>query len=755
MPDNDTLQIPNIVDDESDDSRLSQWGPVLEWLTFFAFVAMGVITYFVITSDSQQNTLLTPVLSAALLVGNLVPAMGLLVLFGRRIAKERASRTAIGGNGRLHVRLVALFSLIAAVPTLLVAIFASLLFQYGVDFWFSDRSRGMFENAASLAQGYNAENQNDVAANTVAMASDLKGQLQRTPVTSSAFTDYFLQQVVARRLTQSAIIEIGEDGVARTPAMVDPDSRPATHRITDDVVRRLSSGEAVVNIEGKDRFAAATLLAPDSQIYLYASRDSKILGSGQLERSQAVLADYNDLFARSKALQLQFNIALFLLALTLVGLAVWVALVVADRLVSPVVDLVSASHRVAGGDLTARVREIKTKDEVGTLATAFNRMTTQLEGQTSALLQANSQLESRRAFIEAVLSGVTSGVMSVDKNRVIRLANISAENLLKYDRGALIGRRLEDIAPELNELVGSGVEHATLQLLVQHEPRTIVATIVQDNLGHIVTFEDITQQQLDQRRAAWSDVARRIAHEIKNPLTPIQLAAERLQRRYGETVEGDRTTFEKLTQTIIRQVADLRRMVDEFSSFARMPKPVFRSENLVDIAKQAMFLHEVAHGDIRFTVITEDDIPEVVCDRRQMAQLFTNIIKNAAEAIRHKPLTDKNNMQNEVALAIENPSPDILTISVSDTGVGLPKERASIVEPYMTTRDGGTGLGLAIVKKIVEEHHGEMRFDDRIGGGTIVTITLNLDLLVSSEISEIGPDHSLNEQVPATLSRKM
>lgn len=753
MSDGDTLQLPKIDDDAGEESRLSQWGPVLEAMTFVVFAGMAIITYFIITSDSQQNTLLTPALSAVLLVSNLVPAMGLLVLFGRRVAKDRAARTVIGGNGRLHVRLVALFSLIAAVPTLFVAIFASLLFQYGVDFWFSDRSRGMFENAASLAQGYNEENQNDVAANTVAMASDLRNQLQRTPVNSSTFTDYFLQQVVARRLTQSAIIEIGEDGVARTPVMVDPDNRPATQRITADVVKRLAAGEPVVIMEENNRYAAAALLQPDSQAYLYASRDSKILGSGQLERSQAVLADYNDLFARSKALQLQFNIALFLLALTLVGLAVWVALVVADRLVSPVVELVSASHRVAGGDLTARVREMNSKDEVGTLATAFNRMTTQLEGQTSALLQANSQLESRRAFIEAVLSGVTSGVMSLDKNHIIRLANVSAENLLKQGRGALIGKRLADIAPELDEMVAGGARHSTLQLLVEDEPRTIVVTIVQDNLGHIVTFEDITQQQLDQRRAAWSDVARRIAHEIKNPLTPIQLAAERLQRRYGETIDGDKSTFEKLTQTIVRQVSDLRRMVDEFSSFARMPKPVFRLENIVDIAKQAMFLHEVAHGDIRFTVNAANESQELICDRRQMAQLFTNLIKNAAEAIRHKPVSGGNAQADEVILTIDTPNENELTITVSDTGVGLPKERASIVEPYMTTRDGGTGLGLAIVKKIVEEHHGEMHFEDREGGGTTVSISLNLDLLAASEMKDIDPDRAHKEQVPATLSR--
>lgn len=730
------------------------YASVIEGLVFATFIAVTIATYFILTSGAQQRSLLTPSLAAALLVANLVPSMGLLVLFGRRIARARAARTAIGGNGRLHVRLVALFSVIAAVPTLLVAIFASLLFQFGVDFWFSDNSRGMFENAASLAQGYKEENLSDVAANTVAMAADLRQHLAQTSVESQAFEDYYTLQLVARRLNQSAIIEVGEDGIARTAVMVDPDRRPAEHRISPDVVKRLAEGEAVIPIISDDRFAAATLIQPGSSIYLYAARGSKILGPGQLQRSQAVLADYNDLFARSKQLQLQFNIALFLLSLMLVGLAVWIALVVADRLVSPVLELVSASHKVAEGDLTVRVAENDSKDEVGTLSSAFNRMTMQLQGQTSALLQANSQLETRHAFIETVLSGVSSGVMSLDENRIVRLLNNAGEKLLRTDRTAMIGQPLGKVAPELDEFVAGKDGDAVVQLTVNGEQRTLAARNVHDLVGYVVTFEDITQQLMDQRRAAWSDVARRIAHEIKNPLTPIQLAAERLQRRYGQTIEGDQGTFEKLTQTIVRQVGDLRRMVDEFSSFARMPKPVFREENLIDLAKQAMFLHEVAHPNIEFVVNSEQAVDLLVCDRRQMAQLFTNIIKNAVEAIGHKPNAGGITEPDSITLDLVRVSGTQIDIMLSDTGVGLPNERSAIVEPYMTTREGGTGLGLAIVKKIVEEHFGDIRFDDRPGGGTVVTLVFNPQLLAPLAVGSEDGDEGL-ERVPARLTRNM
>jgi len=709
-------------------ARLWRFG-VPEYYALAAMISVAAATYIFVTGDRQSQQLLNPALIAAIMVANLVPAMALIVLIGSRLARARAVTSLSGGNGRLHVRLVALFSLIAAAPTLLVVIFASLLFQQGVDFWFSERSRGMFENAAGLAEGYYQENQREVGANAVAMAKDLRGFLSRAPIDDPEFDDYYLQQVVVRNLNESAIIEIGSDGVARTPAMVDPDNRAAENRISAQTIARLNRGDDVIVSRSGDRIEAATRLDPKRPIYLYASRDSKVLGLQQFERARAVLADYNALFARSRQLQVQFNLALFFGSLILLSLAVVAAIVVADRIVRPLGILVNAARTAAGGDLSVRVEPSWRDDEIAVLARAFNSMTEKLQGQTGALLRANDQLEARRAFIETVLSRVSSAVISLDATGNIRLANAAAEAMLGQNAQQLVGRPLVSVAPELARLIDGGQADAVLSLVLPgREPTTVAAKAVALNDGHVLSFEDITQQLHDQRRAAWSDVARRIAHEIKNPLTPIQLAAERLQRRFGHKLDEDSGVFSKLTDTIVRQVADVRRMVDEFSSFARMPAPTFGAEDLRDIVRQSVFLFEIARPDIGFSMDAPDAPMGLVCDRHLMSQAITNVVKNAVEAIDEKQLRDKSEIAESGQLGKISVAIDVtdifLRIRVSDTGIGLPADRDRIAEPYMTTRPSGTGLGLAIVKKIIDDHLGEIDFGDAPTGGACVTITL-------------------------------
>lgn len=698
-----------------------------EYYTLAIIISVAVSTYIFVTGDAQSERLLTPALVAAIMVANLVPAMALIVLVGSRVARARAVRSLTGGNGRLHVRLVALFSLIAAAPTLLVVIFASLLFQFGVDFWYSERSRGMFENAASLAQAFYEDSQKSVGANTIAMANDLSRYLDTTSIDSGSFADKYLQQVVVREMNESAIIEIGSDGIARTPVMIDPDNRAAEARISPAMVARLESGEDVIVTRQTNRIEAATKLPRRQHVYLYASRDANSLGLQQFERARTVLADYNALFARSQFLQLQFNGALYLGSLLLLALAVVGAIVVADRIVRPLGTLVGAARTAAGGDLSVRVQPSTRDDEIAVLTIAFNRMTEQLQGQTSALVNVNEQLEARRSFIEAVLSGVSSAVVSVDGEHRVLLVNAAAERLIGQHADALTGQPLADVAPELARLLSSDEQEAIVQLARRDaEPATLAVKAVAQGDGFVLSFEDITQQLLDQRRAAWSDVARRIAHEIKNPLTPIQLAAERLQRRFGDKVEGDQATFRRLTDTIVRQVHDMRRMVDEFSSFARMPKPTFGVEDVRDILRQTIFLFEVAKPDIAFAVHTPSEVEPLVCDRRLLSQALTNIVKNAVEAIEE----NKDNLSlspiGHIRAELEASGEDAISIRITDDGIGLPDARDAIAEPYMTTRQGGTGLGLAIVKKIVEQHHGELEFaDNPAGRGTCVTLTLH------------------------------
>lgn len=694
---------------------------LIEWLTLAVFLGMAVLTYFLISGSGESYTLLTPPLVALLLVANLVPAIALLVLLARRVAKRRAAQSAIGSDGQLHVRLVAIFSIVASVPMLLVVIFASLLFQYGVQFWFSDSARNMLQNSGDLARGYYEQNLREVSDETTMMSGDLRDYLQQTSVSSPKFAEGLIFQVVTRKLSRASIIEVGKDGIARTAATVQPDKRAASEILTPEVVRRLRAGEGVVVHARPNQIEAVTLLYPDSKIYLFAARNSDTSSFSNVERAQKVIADYDQFAAQSRALQLWFNIALFVGSLLLVGIAVYIALVVADWMVRPVNELVTAARRITAGDLSARVTNPQSRDEIGTLASAFNRMTQRLEAQTSALVGANSQLDERRAFIEAILSGVSAGVLSVDRRGVIQLLNSSAAAILVEEGEDPVGRPLSGISPELDELIQSAEADGIVQVRAHGDLRTLAVKVSDGASGHILTFDDITQQLSDQRRAAWSDVARRIAHEIKNPLTPIQLAAERLQRRYSKEITSDEATFTRLTGTIVRQVGDLRRIVDEFSSFARMPKPVFRREAVGDIARHALFLHEVAHPDIRFEYSEAESDIELVCDRRQLGQALTNIVKNAVEAIEPKEQLEHDTFRGHVRMALARRGDDVV-ISVCDDGVGLPPERERILEPYMTTRAKGTGLGLAIVKKIVEEHLGEIRFEDATGGGAKVTL---------------------------------
>ncbi|HKT77632.1 MAG TPA: ATP-binding protein [Sphingobium sp.] len=709
---------------------------LVEIVTLILFLGTAGLTYFLLSGQGQSYTLLTPPIVALLLVGNLVPAIALLVLLGRRVAKRRAALSAIGSDGQLHVRLVAIFSIVASVPMLLVVIFASLLFQYGVQFWFSDSARGMLQNASDLARGYYEQNLREVGDETVTMASDLRDYLNQSKVSSPRFAEGYIYQVVTRKLNRSAIIEVGKDGVARTAATVDPDSRPASEMLSSEVIKRLAAGENVVVAAKPNQIEAVTLLYPGAKIYLYATRDSGSTAFSNVERAQKVLADYDIFAAQSRALQLRFNVALFVGSLLLVGIAVYIALAVADWMVRPVNELVNAARRITAGDLSARVTSPQSRDEIGTLASAFNRMTQRLEAQTGALVAANSQLDERRAFIEAILSGVSAGVLSVDRDGIILLLNSSAAAILVRENDDPVGRRLSEVSPELAELIASEEGAGIVQTRAHGEVRTLAVKVSEDASRHILTFDDITQQLSDQRRAAWSDVARRIAHEIKNPLTPIQLAAERLQRRYAGEVSSDKATFTRLTGTIVRQVGDLRRIVDEFSSFARMPKPVFRREAVGDIARHALFLHEVAHPDIRFEFQADDDDMELVCDRRQLGQALTNIVKNSVEAIEPKPAPEAGQVRGHVRMAVRRDDGHLL-IEVRDDGIGLPPERERVLEPYMTTRTKGTGLGLAIVKKIVEEHMGDIRLDDAEGGGTCVTLRFPTTALEKLEEGQV------------------
>jgi two-component system nitrogen regulation sensor histidine kinase NtrY len=738
-------------------ARERESGRFYRWATAGTVLLLAVIlvaSVTVISRSGEPGSLLSPPLIALLLVAILIPAIGLMVLLSRRMAMARAEKGGLAG-GKLHTRLVALFSVIAAVPTVLVAIFASLLFQSGLEFWFSDKARGMIENTVAVARTTYDREVERVSLETLAMSGDLAGYLREMPIDGPSFAEGLVAQAYARNLSEAIIFTVGPDGVIRSLALINPYDRPLDKFIGNDKITELAKKESVA-VNSTDRIGALARLDYGPNTYLYAARVFDPEFQKQIARAGEVQTTYQELLERSRLYQLRFNGALLFGSLIIVGLSIFIALRIADRLVRPVGQLVDAAGRIEGGDFSVRVPVAPPIDEIGMLSSAFNRMTGRLQEQTGALVAANEQLDTRRAFIEAVLSSVTAGVVALDNDSRILLVNRSAEILLEPEGQEIEGQALRQVSEELAEFMGGEGREANVTIAAGGEPRTLAVKRVRYADGTVLTFDDITDQLTDQRRAAWSDIARRIAHEIKNPLTPIQLAAERLQRRYAKEVTTEPETFERLTGTIIRQVGDLRRMVDEFSNFARMPKPVFREENVHEIARAALFLHEVAHPGLTFVIDPPQADIRLVCDRRQLSQALTNVVKNAVEAIETRRNRGEGSFEGDKVEVKVRETGDQIVIDVTDTGIGLPEERERLTEPYMTTRVRGTGLGLAIVKKIVEEHMGEIAFLDRAGGGTHVRIAFDgarlavlADETAAERAARRGADGEYDEEEPA------
>ncbi|QXQ05372.1 PAS domain-containing sensor histidine kinase [Sphingosinicellaceae bacterium] len=721
---------PGLPRDRRLGRRLARWinrvdlYPRLEVAVAVLVVVLGIASYEVLTSTRAPAAGFSPSLVTALLVVNLVPLMALFVLIARRLAILLSNRRRGTAGAHLHVRLVALFATIAAVPTLLVVIFASLLFQFGTQFWFSDRAKTVLDNADQVAQAYVAENKQRVFDDIEAMAGDVNNYARDFGIDSPTFREGLVFQVKTRNLTEAAVFTAGRAGVV-IYAGVNMDARPLSARIKSLDLARARAGEVRVIASAGDRVEAVVRIDPVLERYVYVSRKVDPLVLNSVARTRTALSEYKALTDRSRDLKWRFNVMLMVVSLLILAAAIWFALWLANRLASPIARLADAAERVGAGDLDARVKVRNSPDEIGTLERAFNRMTGQLKAQQNALVTANAQADERRQFTEAVLTGVSAGVLSIDAKGIIRLANHSAAELLQSTARALAGRPLAEAVPELAALLdeASAQGGAAGQVIIARgaDTQTLSVRIAAESGGarsYVLTFDDISDQLADQRRAAWADVARRIAHEIKNPLTPIQLSAERLQRKYARQIIDDPETFASLTSTIVRQVGDLRRMVDEFSSFARMPKPVFQLESIAEIAKQAVFLQEVAYPNVRFGLVVPASLPDLICDRRQISQALINLLKNAAEAIAACGKTEGG----LISLTVRATDTHV-TIEVTDNGCGLPVEaRDRLTEPYVTTRTRGTGLGLAIVKKIVEEHGGTLDLGDAPGGGAMARL---------------------------------
>jgi two-component system, NtrC family, nitrogen regulation sensor histidine kinase NtrY len=603
-------------------------------------------------------------------------------------------------------------------------VFSYLFFSFGVESWFSDKVRTAISESVAVADAYVREHQQAIRADALAMANDLDRSASTLQLNPQYLAPVLTAQAAMRGLTEAAVLDRRGTMLARTGLVF----ALGFEDVSQDALRRANQGEVVIMTNDQDeRVRALVRLGEFSDLYLYVGRFIEPRVLAHRDEVHLAAAQYERLEGQRSGFQITFAVIYILVALLFLAAAISIGIHFAAQLADPISRLMGAAERVRAGDLAVRVPEGEKDDELVSLSRAFNRMTDQIQSQQRELIEANRQLDERRRFTETVLTGVSAGVIGLDRDGRIHLPNRSASALLGVDLDLSIGEDLAEMAPEMAGLLEEAARRpdrlaqAQVQVVGNRSTRTLLVRIAAEHddgeiSGFVVTFDDITELLSAQRKAAWADIARRIAHEIKNPLTPIQLSAERLRRKYLREIKKDPETFRICTDTIIRHVEDIGRMVDEFSSFARMPAPVLKPEDLTAIVERAVFLQRTAHPEMTVeTSFSARPIP-LRCDARLVGQALTNIVKNAIEAIEAR-IVDGDPTPGRVAVMVSETEGQV-SVVVEDNGKGLPQQdRQRLTEPYVTTRSKGTGLGLAIVKKIMEDHQGELVLEDRESGG--------------------------------------
>ncbi len=742
-------------------ARVSQWGRRVglgrKLSIALTVIALGFAfaTYATITgssplgADTQTVLILLQIDLVLFLLLGLVVARSMVGLWIER------RRGQVGS--RLHMRLAMLFSLIALAPAIIVSVFSAVFFNFGMENWFNDRVKTAIVESRAVAEAYLKEHKQVIRGDVLSMARDLERALPLLTENPRQFSRILAGQGLVRNLSEIYVF----DGSGRILAkwalgfVIDRDP------VAPEIIERARSGEVVLlTSEADDRLRAIIKLDRFVDAFLYVGRFVEPRVLEHIDKTERAAAEYANIEGRRSSIEITFAMIFILVGMLLLFVAIWVGLVFANRLSRPISDLAGAAERVRAGDLSARVEEGPDSDELGLLSRAFNRMADQLEGQRHELVQANRQLDERRHFIETVLGGVSAGVIGVDAEGRINLANRSACSLLAMDIDEQIGADISEVVPELSAMIGDA--HTRPNRLVEAQismqrvgrDRTLLVRLAADVVdrkvsGFVITFDDITELVAAQRKAAWSDVARRIAHEIKNPLTPIQLAAERLRRKYMNEITSDPETFSNCTDTIIRQVGDIGRMVDEFSAFARMPRPEMERENIGKICREALVLPRSAHPEIEFVSDIPGDPVMITGDSRQLSQVLTNLIQNAIDAIDGRVADGQAELAaGEIQLSLSLTEEDA-EIVITDNGKGLPVEkRDRLTEPYMTTRTKGTGLGLAIVKTILEDHGGVLELKDRPDGKNGASIRVMLPLLQENLLSADESEGEVPEDGP-------
>ncbi len=717
-------------------------------------VALALLSAFVTFVVLADLTPISPThyVVVTLLLANAATVLLLLGVIVREVWQVVQARRSGRAASRLHVRIVGLFSIIAATPAILVAIVASVTLDRGLDRLFSTRTRAAIENSVMVAEAYLRDHAQIERSDILLMAFDIaraKPVFDQEPDKLKQFLTF---QAAVRGLGAVIVLDKDVNVIARADVKLNQTfampPREALPLIKSDQPQ-------IVLLPDTNYVAAIVRLENYEDRYLYVTRllDPRVVPQLQATRESAT--EYAAIEARRTGVQVAFALMYTVIALIVLLSAVWIGLNFANRLVAPIRRLIGAANAVSTGNLYVRVPVRPSEGDLGSLGETFNRMTQELRTQRDDIVRARDLIDSRRRFTEAVLAGASAGVIGVDGNGAVTILNRSAEKLIGRTEAEALGRPLTETFPELAGIMATAQSgaHTQDQVTISRNGRERNLSVRvtgeqsrESEHGYVVTLDDITELVAAQRTSAWADVARRIAHEIKNPLTPIQLSAERLRRKYGRTIGEDKGVFEQCTDTIVRQVDDIRRMVDEFSRFARMPKPVIASDDIADMVRQAVFLMRVGNADIDIDVdIAEDPMPARF-DRRLISQALTNIIKNATEAISAVPASDRGKGAIHVYAGREG---DNIVIDVVDNGIGLPAEnRTRLLEPYVTTREKGTGLGLAIVGRIIEDHGGSIELRDaadKIPSQRGAWVRVKISAVGKPELSDPEKQKTVNE----------
>lgn len=644
-----------------------------------------------------------------LLVGIIIRELWQLILARRR------GRAA----ARLHVQIVSLFSIVAVLPAVLVAVVANVTIERGLDRLFSGPTKEVIQNSLTIARAYMQDHAQLIRGDIIGMANDIAHARPLYDQDRRSFREMLTASAASRNLPGAMII----DKNTNILESADTGMRLAYSPPAPDFLSNVNENEPEIAVLPDASFVAAVIrLRAFNDTFLYVARPLDPNVVHQLKQTEVSVAEYAQIESRRLGIQVAFALMFAVIALTILMASVLIGLNFANSLVSPIRRLMNAAQTVSTGDLHVQVPVYQSEGDLAQLGETFNKMTQELRSQRDELVNASDLIDSRRRFIEAVLSSASAGIIGVDASGSVGILNRSAEKLIGHSEAETLGHPLSEVLPELDEMMKTAREGS--QRLVQgqitinrdgQERNLSVRVSAEKNQPHdsyIITLDDITELVSAQRTSAWGDVARRIAHEIKNPLTPIQLSAERIRRKFGKdiTEAKDKQIFDQCTDTIVRQVDDIRRMVDEFSRFARMPKPVMEGEDVADTVRQAVFLMKVAHPEIDIEAEFKDDPLRAQFDRRLISQAVTNIVKNATEAIEQVPPEELGKGRIDVVVSREG---DDVLIDVIDNGIGLPKvARSRLLEPYVTTRAKGTGLGLAIVGRVLEDHGGRIELKD-------------------------------------------